>query len=187
MAKVIKNWKANEVPDVNGNYVEVIGRESGIFSWVMSLIGLDPTDSLIVTSTRIEYSSTSISGKKAQIVPISKVDGTIYGYSKPVKSAVFILFVFSVFAFALAEVSGGAMVVVFIGGILLATLKYMFGKVITLGFSAGGKPWAIEFKRSAIENKNINEKQAEMVCELIQDCINAHQKPEPQRELPLAK
>ena len=175
MAKVIKNWKAGENPDENGVFIEIVGREAGILSWLMSLAGLDPTDRFIVKTDRIEFTSTSISGKNSITIPLSKVSSTMFGYSKPIKSAIFILLLFGFLAFAAMEFSGGVMLFMLGVGVILSVLLFLFGKVVTLGFGDGSEKYAIQFKRSVIENMDINEQQAEHVCNLIHNRINSYQ------------
>jgi hypothetical protein len=43
MALVIKKWYAGTTQNKDGNYVHLIGREAGLFAWLLSVIGIDPT------------------------------------------------------------------------------------------------------------------------------------------------
>ncbi|MDA7653239.1 hypothetical protein N8644_00475 [bacterium] len=171
MAKVIKQWQASDQPDADGVHVLISGRESGIMSWFMSLLGLDPTDTLTVTGSRVEFTSSSISGKFSQLVPINKVNNTVYGFAKPWKVAIAYAVVFIALGIFASQVSGMTALTLIIVGVVLAIVKYIFGKVFTVGFGDGDTQYKIEFKRSIIENQNISEEQAEHVCELIQRLI----------------
>jgi len=171
MAKVIKQWQASDQPDADGVHVLISGRESGIMSWFMSFLGLDPTDTLTVTGNRVEFTSSSISGKFSQLVPINKVNNTVYGFAKPWKVAIAYAVVFIALGIFASQVSGMTALTLIIVGVVLAIVKYIFGKVFTIGFGDGDNQHKIEFKRSIIENQNISEEQAEHVCELIQRLI----------------
>ena len=49
MSLVLKSWTAKEEGiDEEGNYVYIAGRESGILSWILSLVGIDPTTTIKV-------------------------------------------------------------------------------------------------------------------------------------------
>ncbi|MBC8243658.1 MAG: hypothetical protein H8E20_04635 [Verrucomicrobia bacterium] len=172
MAKVIKKWRASDEPDADGVFVLISGRSSGLISWLMSLLGLDPTVTLTATGSRIEFSSTSLSGKQSILIPINKVNKTSYGYAKPWKAAIGYIVVFSALTAATLDASGMLAITLFIIGLLLGVVKYLFGKELTIGFGDGDDEHTIEFKRSLIENQNINEQQAEHVCELIQRLIS---------------
>lgn len=50
MALVIKSWSVNSNPAAGQPYVRIVGRESGIVSFILALVGIDATTSLIVTS-----------------------------------------------------------------------------------------------------------------------------------------
>ena len=180
MAKVIKTWKANEQADEHGTHVEISGRDAGLLSWVMSLVGLEPTDKLVVTNKRVEFTQSSITGKKSLIIPLLKINSTFYGYTKPLKTAIAILIFFVGLAYLMFAERMSSFNPLFpawmpwitlLLGVVLSGVKYYFGKVLTIGFGDGQDRYSIEFKRSMIEQQNIDEQKAEYVCRLIQALI----------------
>ena len=61
-ALVLKAWKVNNKPvDADENYVVISGRRSGLISWFLSLIGIDPTTTIKVGMDRVEFHASSIS------------------------------------------------------------------------------------------------------------------------------
>ncbi len=59
-AFVIKSWTASDQPDTDGNYVNISGRAGGLVSWVLNLLGISPTVSLIVRDDRIIFQKGSL-------------------------------------------------------------------------------------------------------------------------------
>lgn len=91
---VLKEWKASNQPiDENGNYVVIIGRASGLLSWFLALIKINPTSFIHISPQRIDFSSASLSGTEHRIIPIDNVCSSFYGYHKPWKMAIFLFFI----------------------------------------------------------------------------------------------
>jgi hypothetical protein len=55
MALVIKSWSVKSKPEAGEPYVKVIARQSGFWSFIFSLLGIDATTTLVVSGTRIEF------------------------------------------------------------------------------------------------------------------------------------
>jgi len=187
-ALVIKEWKASNQPmDSDGNYVRVVGRAGGLISWFLALLKVDPTTSIRVSKNRVEFSSASLSGTGHRMIPIGNVCSTYYGYHKPWKAALLIFFIFGF----LINIPGGIAslgnntalsvigslfgIVVAVG---IALLYYFLNRALTLGFvEHSGVISAIKFKRSVIENVDVNEGQARYICEVTQFLIEASRSP----------
>jgi hypothetical protein len=186
-ALVIKAWKAEGKPiDDKNNYVSITGRESGLIAWVLSLVGVDPTTNILVGLDRVEFSSSSLAGTQSRLIPLQSICSTYYGYHKPWKAAVgifgFFLFAGSSIASIAAQEgsrSGGASVMLgaAVAGFVFALLYYFLNRTLTLGFiEVSGFVNGIKFKRSVIENVDINEAQAKAVCTIVQRLIEAKER-----------
>ena len=186
-ALVIKAWKAESKPiDDKNNYVSITGRESGLIAWVLSLMGVDPTTTIRVGMDRVEFSSSSLAGTQSRLIPLQSICSTYYGYHKPWKAAVGIVAFFLFFGSAIASAimqdasrSGG--VSFFLGagavGFVFALIYYFLNRTLTLGFvEVSGHVSGIKFKRSVIENIDINEAQAKSVCTIVQRLIEAKER-----------
>lgn len=165
MALVIKSWKVDESA-ADGNLVKIVGREPGLISWLLSLVGIDATTTFVVTSEKIIYEQGSWQGQTKMIVPLRVVTRSYYGYTKPWKESLAIAVVASFVLTALTGFGG-------IFGPIAGIVYYFLNKNISFGFvemsawSAG-----ISFKRSVIEGQNIDEKQAEKILTFVQKLID---------------
>lgn len=180
---VLKSWKANAEPvDADGNFVSIVGRTSGLVAWFLSLIKIDPTTSLKISPERIEFSRTSLAGSDVRQIPLSSVCSTYYGYFKPWKSALAILVFFLAIGGTWAADTHGVQATMnfifcLIAGLGLGLGYYFFNRSLTLGFvEFSGVGNGIRFKRSLIENLDINEAQAAYICQLTQAMIEERTK-----------
>ena len=181
---VITKWHAVNSPGEDGLFVRISGRREGIVSWLLSVLGIDATTTLTVSSNRIEFEETSLSGKLKRLIPLSCVCSTVYGYNKPWKKALVIGFLVFIIGNALLAALFGepgffsiALSLILGGG--CGFLYLVLNKHFTLGFiEDSGVMSAIQFKRSVIENQDINETQAGYVSQLVQalieNAINNH-------------
>ena len=66
-AYVIKEWTARDTPDKDGIYIRITGRKGGFISFVMSLVGIDPTVSLVVDHENVRFKRGSWTGYSAWV------------------------------------------------------------------------------------------------------------------------
>lgn len=176
-ALVIKFWKASDVPfDDKGSMVLIQGREGGVIAWLLALAGVDPISTWRITRERIEIDARSWAGTQAVIVPLENVDFIFYGYHKPWKQAL-VLFLAWVFLVPYAMIvlsmilgwrGDALMILAYITAIPAAVLYYLLARSFRLGFAvAGGREFDMKFKRSIIENQEINAKEGAYVCEML--------------------
>jgi hypothetical protein len=181
---VIKAWRADVRPiDNENNFVFVTGRQSGLVSWLLSLVRIDPTTTIVVGSERVSFESASLAGTESRLIPLEGICSTYYGYHKPWKAAAWItaLAVFLAFSFGAVAAEGGSQGFAFITfvlttmiGFCIALIYYFLNRTLTLGFvENSGHISGIRFKRSVIENIDIDESEARAVCILVQRLIEA--------------
>ncbi len=186
-ALVIKDWKADTKPiDGQNNFVRITGREGGLIAWILSLMGIDPTTTILVGLDRIEFSSASLAGTESRLIPLQSICSTYYGYHKPWKAAASIIATFMFFGLSMGSAvaeggsQGGAFTTFMITtaiGIIFALIYYFLNRTLTLGFvEHSGVINGIRFKRSVIENVDINQEQAKDVCIIVQRLIEAKEK-----------
>ena len=157
MALVIKKWYASTSPDPDGNYVHLVGREAGLFAWLLSVIGLDPTTEVKITDSLIAFSAASLSGRSTRVIPMKSLTSAYYGYEKPWRLALVITVVFSF---------------LFLIGLILGPLYYFLNKKLAIGVvEASGWSGSFAFKRSVIEGQNIDEAQAYRVIDIVRSLI----------------
>lgn len=179
-ALVIKEWTvSSKVIDEKNNFVRITGREGGLIAWILSLMGIDPTTTIQVGLERIEFSSASLAGTQSRMIPLQGVCSSYYGYHKPWKAAASIIGMFLLLGTFISSAGGpsGASLLSALAGLVIATLYYFLNRTLTLGFvEHSGAVCGIQFKRSVIENVDIDQDQAKTVCVLIQRLIEAKEK-----------
>lgn len=144
-------------------FLNIAGRESGVISFLLTLIGLDPTTSLTCTRKEALFKRSSIKGQLNRCIPIHAITCVVTGYKKPfhlLYLAVGFL-IGGIFGWALVndyDGGGGWLLVV---GIVLAAISfaiYFLQKNMTFGFYNGGdNPIAfIQAKSSVIEGEKVD-------------------------------
>lgn len=158
MAFVITKWSISEVGALqDGNYVYIKGRQGGLLSWLLSLVGVDPSVSISVGSKTILFEKGSLAGFDKRVIPVGSVCSTYYGYTKPWLEAVIV----------------GSLLLPFFGlGLVVGPLYYFLNKTTSFGFVENSDVVnGIQFKRSVIEGKNISEKDALKAISIIQSLL----------------
>lgn len=165
MALVIKKWYASSTPNQEGNFVHLVGREAGLFAWLLSVIGIDPTTEVEIKDKVIVFTAGSLSGKQKRVIPMLSVCSAYYGYVKPWQMAVML----GMIALALTAVTPYAAL-----GLIVGPLYYFLNKELTVGVVENSS-WigGFAFKRSVIEGQNIDEQKAYEVIEIIRALIEA--------------
>ena len=174
-ALVLKQWSVkNIVVDKAGNYIVITGREGGLIAWILALLGIDPTTSIKVSMKRVEFKQSSLAGTSNRMIPLQGVCSTYYGYHKPWKEALGIFIVLAFLFGSIGEAAHSSSTTIFgtLISIAIALAYYFLNRTLTLGFvENSGVISGINFKRSIIENIDVNEEQARYVCELTQALI----------------
>jgi hypothetical protein len=160
---VLKRFTVDENAET---MVDIEGRNSGLISWFLNLIGVDDTITLRCTRQLIEYHSSSVFGASSMIIPLSAISGIASGLRKPKEwlYAAGILAVTGISASAsLASESAGAAltgIVVSLGLAAICLFFYSIKKRLSLFVQNGGDTlYGLEFQKSVIEGVEIdNEK-----------------------------
>jgi hypothetical protein len=162
-AFVIKSWNAADQPDADGNYVDIRGRASGLMAWLLDLLGISPIVRLAVSAEKIAFQEGSLLGTKHVLTPIGNTCSTIYGYTRPLKEAIFWGCVAAAATFFLMGIPG----------ILVGILYYIINKSMTVGYTdVGGLTYYIRFKRSVLEGRSLDENEAARVCAIVQRVVD---------------
>ncbi len=183
-ALVIKRWRAHETATEEGGFhILIEGRGGGLVSWLLHLVQIEPLTRFAVTSERVELEEASLSGKTKHCIPLEHVSYVFYGYYKPWKQALAVLLVgWWLMSFLLpllaslitrdprTGLSGLLLgtVLSFVFALIAAVIYYILSKSFVIGFDTeSGKVFALRFKRSLIENQEINSDEAAYVAELL--------------------
>jgi hypothetical protein len=161
---VLKEFRLDENED---EFLKIVGRTSGILSWVLSLCGIAPVTSLECNRKAIKFEEAAIRyGKKAVSILLVAVTGVSSGVNKPfgllVLGIVFILGGIIAAIFLPRYAAGGAKAGAFFIGLIIGVIflvvyslkKTMFFSI----YNGGDKPIAtICMKKSVIEGQSIDE------------------------------
>jgi len=157
MSLVIKKWYASDNANENGDFVHLVGREAGLFSWLLSIFKIDPISEVEIKDNLIKFTSSSLAGQEKRIIPLKSVTSAYYGYEKPWKMALVLTVLLTP---------------IFFIGLVVGPLYYFLNKNLAVGVvEASGWIGSFSFKRSIIEGQNINEEEAYKVIEIIRSLI----------------
>jgi len=176
MALVIKQWHYSTAPDAFGRHVEILGRQSGVFSWLLALLGVVPTVRIVVTGKEYIMEKTSLLGRKYIYIPLAKISSTYHGYTLPLEPLVFFVAVAPwMFKYGRDwKISPIFSIgIVFVAGVV-AIIWVWLKKKMTLGvFEMGGRAHGIEFNRSLIEGVSMDKDAAEATGIIISGLIRS--------------
>lgn len=157
MALVIKKWYASKTANEDGNYVHLVGRESGLLAWLLALMGIDPTTEIEIKENLILFTEGSLEGSQKRVIPMKSVCSAFYGYVKPWKMAL---------------VLGILLLPLYGIGLLVGPLYYFLNKSLSVGvIETSSWVGGFSFKRSVIEGQNIDEKKAYEVIDIVRSLI----------------
>ena len=154
---VLKHFYAGNGKNEAGFFIDVLGRQSGLLAFLLSLMKIDPTVSLQVNERGVFYKAGSFFGQTTLYFPISQISATQSGWGKP-KKLFFASVGIAVFGLiASIEAGFAAFVMAEIVAAILFIL-YVLKKSLFMGVASGGDSfYSLEFKRSIIENVAVDE------------------------------
>ena len=176
-AYVLKQWEVSEKPNDNGFFIEIAGRRPGLVSWVLSIIGIEATIRFFVSDKSVILAVGSWAGIVKRVIPLTQISSLQYGFTRPWKACLsaFTTSVFLVGSMMASEAVSlpiGLGIVLVVGLVCLA--YYTLNQRLSVGVrESGGLTNAVEFKRSVIEGKKLEERDARMVCDIIQALMKA--------------
>ena len=161
--------------------IELVGRQQGIISFLLTLVGISPITDFKVTPEELCCNSTSLFGRQNQSVPLRAISSVAAGVRKPV-GYLFVAFVFLIvgvfgglgvlwneglYRFALTLMVFGALAALFIW--MYAINKRFFVSIYT----QGGPPILLSLKPNVIEGVPLDLERALQVVKIIRDRVLA--------------
>jgi len=185
-AYVLKQWKVDVHPvDDEDHFVVIHGRQSGVIAWLLNLLNIAATTSLLVSSSRLEFRQSSITGEEHVLIPLEKLSSSFWGYKKPWGRALGVFFLcacllnfiasyFRIFA----GITEGTFVLIMILGVVvcavIAITYYHLNRTYVWGVTEiSGLIRQIPFKRSVIEGQDVTQESAAYASHVIQALIEA--------------
>ena len=158
--------------DPNGSPVRVTGRASGFFAWLLTVLKLDATTSLLLTAQTIVFRSSSLFGQHTITIPLSKVASTSCGYSKPIGALIFAAVMVFTGLGALSQRDGQIVLAICLAAALISMIIYALGKKLFVTVeSVGSTRVGLAFKRSLIENVPVDIDRVQHAIDIINDRV----------------
>jgi hypothetical protein len=167
--------------------VELVGRQQGIISFLLTLIGISPITDFRVTADELCCNSTSLFGRQNQSVSLRAISSVAAGVRKPVG------YLFVAFIFLIVGVFGGLGVLwrdgfyrfvlsfaacAAVAGICI--VLYVINKRFFVSvFTQGGPPILLSLKPNVIEGVPLDLERALQVVKIIRDRVIASTAPAP--------
>ena len=130
----------------DGKYLEIVGRASGLISWILTLMKLDTLTTLKLEGDHLSVKSSSLSGEIHTVMPLGAIESTQCGFSKSI-----IWLTLGVSTVVGGLLSGGSALLglLVVGAIFI--LIYFLSKRMFISVAAGNKSVDIAFKEGVIE------------------------------------
>lgn len=182
--KLVDHEQASaEAPPV----IELVGRQQGIISFLLTLIGISPITDFKVTPDEVCCNSNSLFGRRNQAVPLRAISSVAAGVRKPIG------YLLMAFCFSFAGVFGGLVVLwqegltnflvtLLVCGALAALFVWLYAinKTFFVSiYNQGGPPLLLAFKPNVIEGVKLDLDRALRVVKIIRDRVIASTTPTP--------
>jgi F0F1-type ATP synthase assembly protein I len=171
---VLKEFKLDENAE---EFLRIKGREGGLLSFILTLVGIDATTELKCNSKDMLFRSASLrKGQSNLFIPNSAVTAVVSGFAKP-----FALLVNAIVWFCVG-IGAGIAADSFVGGLIgglvvggICLVLYILNKSLVFGvYNGGDHPIAaIHVKRSVLEGVKVDFEQFEKAAVALNNKIRA--------------
>ena len=151
-ALVLKQFTINPEGE---KYVHIVARKAGLFSWLLTLLGVDATTDFRVYSNRIERIQT--------VLPLKSISIASCGFMKPI-----LFLALAIICIPLAVVTMGLSLIL---TVLFLICYYLNKNLLISVVSNSSYPIVICFKRSVIEGVKVEYDQAQQVIQIINNLL----------------
>jgi hypothetical protein len=158
--------------------IEIEGRKPGLIAFVLTMMGIDTTTSLLVTPRDIRFRKGSLYGEITSMMPMTAVASAHAGFAKPIG------YLIAAGAIVLGSISGGVGAasqhgsggaIVFLGGLVLAAIfvaaYFLSKKMAVFVESSGGTTFGLVFKPSVIEGVTVDIEKVKTVVDMIRELV----------------
>ena len=154
--------------------VEIVGRRQGVVAFVLGLLGFSPITRLTLAGMELRCESTSLSGRRMQVIPIRQVANLAAGIHKPIGNLVSaVVLNWMGISYAIQHRTFLPITVTLVAGIVLVVLYALSKKFFIEIHSQGGPPISLLFKPNVLEGIPIDADQAMAVIGVIRDLVIA--------------
>lgn len=162
--------KEFEIDPAKTTFLRISCRPSGVFSWILNMVGITPKSSLIVNRHCLDYRSSSLSGFTSVSAPLNQINTVQCGLKKNFWNLVFAGVCF--FLGTLGVLVAGPVALLFLIVSIWLGISYFLKKNFYIGFRAGGDPlYFVQFYASLIEGIKVDQEKVEQASSLIRSAI----------------
>lgn len=167
--------------------IDIEGRKPGLIAFVLTMMGIDTTTSLLVTPRDIRFRKGSLFGEITSMMPLTAVASAHAGFAKPIGyliAAGLIVFI-SLGAAIGAETGirhsgfqGGGVLIAVVGiviALILVIAYFLSKKMAVFVESSGGATFGLIFKPSIIEGVTVDITKVKAVVDIIRELVIACQ------------
>jgi hypothetical protein len=176
-AMVISEWHVAYQPDSSGAYVSIRGRQAGLLSWILSILGVERGVRLEADTKHIKFKEGDMGGSSTRVIHLDSISSTYYGFKKPWAEAIVIIWLLGGALWGLGGALIGGTLGSLIGGIVavgIAALYYFLNKRMTVGIvEHSGVQSQLVFKRSVLEGLQLDEASSAQASDVLQWLMDA--------------
>lgn len=168
-AFVLRSWTASSEPSGESSvHVAIHGRGAGAGSWLLRLVGIDPSASVEITGEDIKLSANRLTGDVATILPLEQLSSTRHGWHRPWASALALAaasaWLGSLFALRRFGLLGTGLTA---AGWVAAAWYFLQSRILVLAWIGhGGEHLEFHFHPGNVAGEEISQPHAAFVCEL---------------------
>lgn len=167
--------------------IELVGRQQGIISFLLTLVGISPITDFRLTPDELCCNSTSLFGRQNQAVPLRAISSVAAGVRKPIS------YLFVAFALLIVGVFGGLgvlwneglykfLLTLVVCGSLAALFLWLYAinkRFFISIYTQGGPPILLSLKPNVIEGVPLDLERALEVVKIIRNRVLASANPTP--------
>ena len=176
-AMVISEWHVAYQPDASGAYVSIRGRQAGLLSWILSILGVERGVRLEADTKHIKFKEGDMGGSSTRVIHLDSISSTYYGFKKPWADTIAIIWLLGGLLYKLGGLLVGGLGGSLIGGIVavgIAALYYFLNKRMTVGIvEHSGVQSQLVFKRSVLEGLKLDEASSAQASDVLQWLMDA--------------
>jgi hypothetical protein len=159
--------------------IEVEGRKPGLAAFLLTLMGIDTTTSLIVTPRDVRFRKGSLFGEITSMIPMTAVASAHAGYAKPIgyliAAGVVIMASLGMAGGVGSQAGAGMGAVVAVLGLVVAAVlvvAYFLSKKMAVFIeSSGGAALGLIFKPSVIEGVPVDIQKVKSVVDIVRELV----------------
>ncbi|MGB0585207.1 MAG: hypothetical protein ACPGQC_00465 [Limisphaerales bacterium] len=176
-AMVISEWHVAYQPNSSGAYVSIRGRQAGLLSWILSILGVERGVRLEADTKHIKFKEGDMGGSSTRVIHLDSISSTYYGFKKPWAEAIVIIWLLGGALWGIGGALIGGTLGSLIGGIVavgIAALYYFLNKRMTVGIvEHSGVQSQLVFKRSVLEGLKLDEASSAQASDVLQWLMDA--------------